>query len=192
MQFCKKSPQLTSYRKTVSFIKQVQTAGIDFLTIHGRQKSTRSSIPVNTSAIRYLRQFVTVPLLFNGDIASLSTAQHIYTLTGVDGVMSARDVLHNPSLFSGEDACTWEAVEVFLNNVVKAPLTFRLVVHHINVMVEGGKSGSPGLLQAGDERVPRKVVPLLSKEERGRLMACRDILELIELLDEVRGVRRLG
>lgn len=169
----------------------VQDAGVDYITIHGRLKSTRSTIPVNVDAVTYLRQFVTVPLLFNGDIESLAKAQHIYSTTGVDGVMSARDILHNPTLFSGVDSCTWEAVEIFMNYCVKAPLPFKLVIHHLNVMTEGGKSGSPGLLQ-GDHGLRAKVTPLLSKAERYRLVeGCRDLLDVIDLLDEIRGVRRL-
>lgn len=179
-----------SYRQTRRFIEMVQAAGVDFITIHGRLKSTRSTIPVNVEAVAYLRQYVTVPLLFNGDIESLSKAKEVYQKTGLDGVMSARDILHNPALFSGEETCTWEAVEVFLNFCVKAPLPFKLVVHHLNVMTEGGKSGSPGLLQ-GDYGVRAKVVPLLTKAERLRLIDCRDLLDVIDLLDEIRGVRRM-
>ena len=176
--------------QTRRFVKAVQDAGVDYITIHGRLKSTRSTIPVNIDAVAYLRQYVKVPLLFNGDVESLSKAQDAYKKTGVDGVMSARDILHNPALFIGAESCTWEAVERFINFVVKAPLPLKLVVHHVNVMTEGGKSGSPGLLQ-GDHGLRAKVTPLLTKAERLRLINCMDMLDVIDLLDEVREVRRL-
>ena len=176
--------------QTRRFVEAVQEAGVDYITIHGRLKSTRSTIPVNVDAVTYLRQFVTVPLLFNGDIESLSKAHSIFSLTGVDGVMTARDILHNASLFAGAESCTWEAVERFMNFVIKAPLPLKLVVHHLNVMTEGGKSGSPGLLQ-GDHGLRSKVTPLLSKAERGRLIGCVDMLDVIDLLDEIRELRRL-
>lgn len=179
-------------RQTKRFIEMVQDAGVDYITIHGRLKSTRSTIPVNIDAVAYLRQFVTVPLLFNGDIESLPKAHEVVKMTGVDGVMSARDILHNPALFAGINSCTWEAVEVFMNNCIMAPLPFKLVIHHLNVMTEGGKSGSPGLLQ-GDHGLRAKVTPLLTKQERYRLVeGCRDLLDVIDLLDEIRGVRRLS
>jgi tRNA-dihydrouridine synthase 4 len=44
--------------------------------------------------------------------------------------MSARALLANPALFAGYEACPWEAVELFMNKVVKAPLPFKLVQHH--------------------------------------------------------------
>lgn len=89
--------------------------------------------------------------------------------------MSARDVLANPALFAGHDVCPWEAVEVFLNYVVRAPLPFKLVVHHVNTMCAGQLGGKA----------------LLSKEERAALVECRNMMELIDLLDGVKGVRRL-
>lgn len=46
------------------------------------------------------------------------------------GLMAARALLTNPALFAGYDACPWEAVEVFLNKVVRAPLPLKLVQHH--------------------------------------------------------------
>ncbi|TAQ88780.1 hypothetical protein B7494_g2872 [Chlorociboria aeruginascens] len=78
-------------RETVDFIKTVESAGIDFLTIHGRLKSTPSSTPVDLSAIKLLASHCTVPVLSNGDIFTLCDTFSHASLTGVDGVMSARD-----------------------------------------------------------------------------------------------------
>jgi tRNA-dihydrouridine synthase 4 len=88
--------------------------------------------------------------------------------------MSARDILANPALFAGYDACPWEAVEEFVNFVVRAPIPFKLVVHHLSQMCGSGGAGKT----------------LLSKEERGELMECRDLIEVIDFLDRVKGVRR--
>lgn len=46
------------------------------------------------------------------------------------GIMSARALLANPALFAGYEACPQEAVELFLNKVVRAPLPLKLVQHH--------------------------------------------------------------
>jgi tRNA-dihydrouridine synthase 4 len=151
----------------------VQDAGVDFITIHGRTKNQRSSEAVNIEAITALRPHVSVPLLFNGDISTLSVAESITRISGVDGVMSARDILANPALFAGHDNCPWEAVEEFMNAVVRAPIPFKLVVHHVNTMCEGN----------GGEA-------LLGKQERKELMDCRDMMELIDFLDRVKGIRR--
>jgi tRNA-dihydrouridine synthase 4 len=162
--------------QTIDFIKTVQDAGVDFLTIHGRTKSQRSSEPVNTTALSLLRPHVTVPLIANGDVSTLAIASSIAAETGVDGVMSARDILANPALFAGHDTCPWEAVEHFMNRVVKAPIPFKLVVHHLSQMTGSAGGGKPALL---------------GKEERGELMECRDMIEVIDFLDRVKGITRL-
>ena len=168
-------------RDTVDFINTVQAAGVDFLTIHGRLRSTPSSHPVNLEAIKILTSHTTVPTLSNGDAFTLADAKLHSEATGVDGVMSARGILQNPALFAGFDSCPWEAVETFLNKVTRAPIPFKLVVHHLSEMVgsdrAGGQSGGgPG--------------PLLSKEQRMEMMACQSMLELMEFLDNVRDIRR--
>ena len=162
--------------QTIDFIKTVQDAGVDFLTIHGRTKSQRSSEPVNTTALTLLRPHVTVPLIANGDVSTLAIASSIAAETGVDGVMSARDILANPALFAGHDTCPWEAVEHFMNRVVRAPIPFKLVVHHLSQMTGSAGGGKPALL---------------GKEERGELMECRDMIEVIDFLDRVKGITRL-
>jgi len=111
----------------------------------------------------------------NGDIFTLEDAERMSRETGADGVMAARGLLRNPALFKGFERCPWEAVEVFLNKVVKAPIPFKLVVHHLGEMCNG---------QGGE-------VGLLGKEERAGLMACGSMVELIDFFDEVREVRRL-
>ena len=92
---------------------------------------------------------------------------HIPKLTGL---MSARAILANPALYAGHNTCPWEAVEVFMNNVVKAPLPLKLVQHHLTEMT------SPGL--GPDKR------SLLTKKERMEIVACRSMLDLIDLVDD--------
>ncbi|KFY37620.1 hypothetical protein V494_04689 [Pseudogymnoascus sp. VKM F-4513 (FW-928)] len=163
-------------RQTMDFIKTVQDAGVDFLTIHGRTKAQRSSEPVNTAALSTLRSHVTVPLIANGDVSTLAIANSIAAETGVDGVMSARDLLANPALFAGYDVCPWVAVEQFVNRVVRAPIPFKLVVHHLSQMTGSAGGGKPALL---------------GKEERAELMECRDMIDVIDFLDRVKGITRL-
>jgi tRNA-dihydrouridine synthase 4 len=168
-------------RDTIDFINTVQAAGVDFLTIHGRMRSTPSSQPVNLEAIKLLTSHATVPTLSNGDIFTLSDATKHSSLTGVDGVMSARGILQNPALFAGFEACPWKAVETFMNKVVKAPIPFKLVVHHLSEMVGSDRAGG---------QVGGGTGPLLSKEERMEMMGCQNMLDLLDLLDGIREVGR--
>ncbi|TGO39106.1 hypothetical protein BHYA_0060g00170 [Botrytis hyacinthi] len=166
-------------RETIDFIRTVQDAGVDFITIHGRMRSTPSSHPVNLEAIKLLTTHTTVPTLSNGDIFTLSDAFHHTSHAGVDGVMSARGLLENPALFAGYASTPWECVDVFMNQVLKQPIPFKLVVHHLSEMCGTDRSQNGG--NNG----------LLGKEERMRLMECRDMVDVIDLMDEVRGLRRL-
>jgi tRNA-dihydrouridine synthase 4 len=147
-------------RETVDFVKTVQEAGVDFITIHGRTRSTASSVPVNLDAIKLLREHCQVPTLANGDVFSLADAFRITKETGVDGVMSARGLLENPGLFKpstpGKLGCEWETVETFMRYVMRAPLPFKLVLHHLSEMVGSDHT------QAGST--------LFTKEERMKLM----------------------
>ncbi len=165
-------------RQTIDFVNTVQAAGVDFITIHGRTRSTPSSIPVDLSSIKLVADHISVPKLCNGDIFTLADAAEFVEKTRVDGVMAARGLLQNPALFSGYESCPWEAVEVFMNKVVRAPIPYKLVVHHLSEMCGSDRS------QCGEK--------LLSKEERKLMMECGSMIELMEFLDEVKGIRRLG
>lgn len=113
----------------------------------------------------------------------MGAAHEMASATGVDGVMSARSLICNPALFKGHDSCPWEAVERFLNYVMRAPIPFKLVLHHLTEMCGSGGHGAEG-----GEGVSGA---LLNKKERAELMACTNMLELIDWLDGVRELRRL-
>lgn len=168
-------------RDTIDFINTVQAAGVDFITIHGRMRSTPSSNPVNLEAIKLLTSHTTVPTISNGDVFTLADATAITSYTGVDGVMSARGILQNPALFAGFDACPWEAVETFMNEVVTAPIPFKLVVHHLSEMVGSDRPGG---------QVGGGTGPLLTKEQRLEMMSCQSMLALLDFLDGLKDVRR--
>jgi tRNA-dihydrouridine synthase 4 len=172
-------------RETVDFVKSVQEAGADFITIHGRTRSTRSSTPVDLDAIKLVAEHCQVPTLANGDIRTLANAKQITEYCGVNGVMSARDILSNPALYAGHNTCPWEAIERFMGYVIRAPIPFKLVVHHLGEM-----AGSVGFEDDGRVMEAPRAKALLDKEERRRLVECRNLLEVIDFLEEVRGLRR--
>lgn len=173
-------------RHTIDFVKTVQEAGVDFITIHGRMRSTRSSDPVNLEAIKLVGEHVRCPKLSNGDVWTRADARRHVEETGVDGVMAARGILENPAMFDGEGrgdrGCPWEAVEVFMGRVVRAPVPWKLVVHHLSEMV--GSDRVTGTVGGGRGT-------LVTKEERMGLMGCESMLEVVDWLDGVKEVRRL-
>ncbi|EGW31927.1 dihydrouridine synthase [Spathaspora passalidarum NRRL Y-27907] len=124
--------------ETISFVDKVVDAGVDFITVHGRTKNTRSSVPVNLDAIKAIRNHVpaNIPVIANGDGFSLADCHRIAKYTGVDGVMSARGVLKNPALFAGYEKAPWGAIEMFMHLCTAYGLPFRVAQHHFSEMLE--------------------------------------------------------
>ena len=168
-----------------------QDRHIDWLTIHPRTRSTPSSAPINLEALEILTSTFgdRVPILLSGDVFALNalpfTSPFLTTTTTTSsnpaptplpklaGLMSARAILANPALYAGHDACPWEAVTTFLNKVARAPLPHKLVLHHLSEMC------SPGM-------GPNKSA-LLTKQERAAMMACNNMVDLVDFFDEKRG-----
>ena len=185
-------------RKTMDFIDTVlghdQDRHIDFLTIHPRTRNTPSSIPINPEALEILTSKYgdRVPILLSGDVFAMdalpfaspllpnteSTDGGKPILPKLAGLMSARAILANPALYAGYGACPWEAVETFMINAARAPLPFKLTLHHVTQMCAPGMG-------------PNKS-SLLAKKERAALMECANMCDLIDFLDEKRGLRREG
>lgn len=123
-------------KETLKFVKMVEESGVDFITVHGRTKNTRSSVPVNLDAIKAVKEAVLVPVVANGDCFSLQDAYDIAEYTGVDGVMAVRGILANPALFAGYKSAPWSAVERFWDLATSYGLPFRIIQHHLSQMLE--------------------------------------------------------
>ncbi|KAI1460481.1 FMN-linked oxidoreductase [Annulohypoxylon moriforme] len=192
-------------RRTMDFITTVlgdeHNRNIDWLTIHPRTRNTPSSTPINLEALEILTSMfgTKLPILVSGDVFTLSTLpytshllepQPTFTTTGGDtdapssiphlpnlaGLMSARALLTNPALFSGYDRCPWEAVDVFMSNVARAPLPLKLGVHHLTEMCGPGFG-------------PDRNAALLTKKERIRLTELGNWVDVIDYMDEIRSQR---
>ncbi|KKA30802.1 hypothetical protein TD95_003662 [Thielaviopsis punctulata] len=188
-------------RKTMDFIDTVLGSDPrftpDWITIHPRTRYTPSSTPIFTDSLNTLLEKYAsrVPILLSGDVfttSSLPLTRNVFSraatdsspedpfvprpsTTGLRGFMSARGLLANPALFAGYEACPWEAVEVFLNNVVKAPLPLALTLHHLSEMC------GPGM---GPDKST-----LLTKAEKSRMMTMTNFLDVIDFLDGIMEAR---
>ncbi|KAG5922242.1 hypothetical protein E4U42_005534 [Claviceps africana] len=177
-------------RKTIDFLDTVvghaQARHVDWITIHPRTRHTSSTTPISTDALELLTQKYAraLPVLLSGDVfdlsappfrphesASASPARPSTTALPLAGFMSARGLLANPALHAGSPACPWDALETFLCRLVRAPLPFKLALHHVQQMT------GPGM-------APDKTA-LLSKRERAELNAAGDMLDLMDFLDRV-------
>lgn len=126
--------------QTVALCHKLCDAGVDWITIHGRTRTTRSSVPVNLDAIKYITEKIKhrdVPVIANGDCFSVEDFQRILEYTGVDGVMAVRGLLENPALFDGHKTCPWGALELFWHYAMEfGGLPHQLLLHHLHCMLE--------------------------------------------------------
>lgn len=158
-------------RETVQWVKTVESARPDYITVHGRRRTQRSSEPVNVEAVKLIKSIATAPVVLNGDIFSMGDVNRLVEATGVDGVMAARGLTTNPALFAGYNKTPWGAVERFLDYNMRSPLPYRFALHHVSEMMES--------------MVPRK-------ERTQMIDNCKSIIELIDWLDERFVLRRRG
>lgn len=86
-------------RQILEFVKVVEDAGADLISIHGRTKAQGYSGTANWDRIGEARKNTTLPVLVNGDIIDLATAKEALSRSGADGVLVARGGLGNPWIF---------------------------------------------------------------------------------------------
>ncbi|KAB7494216.1 tRNA-dihydrouridine(20a/20b) synthase [NAD(P)+]-like [Armadillidium nasatum] len=122
-------------KRTVDFARQMESAGLTFLSVHGRTKEQRSE-PVNYEAISLIKSSINIPVIANGDIKTLNEAEHIKKLTNVDGVMCARGLLANPSLFSGTEFTTLDCVKDWIKIAIETGTPFTCFHNHLIYMIE--------------------------------------------------------
>lgn len=90
--------------------QKAQQAGASWISVHGRTAQQRCQ-PVNYEAIAQVKASVSVPVVANGDIKSLTDALTVKERTNVDGVMAARGILANPAMFAGFEQTPLECVQ---------------------------------------------------------------------------------
>ncbi|XP_050444266.1 tRNA-dihydrouridine(20a/20b) synthase [NAD(P)+]-like [Adelges cooleyi] len=112
---------LNDNRKSVDLCRQIEAAGVSFITVHGRTPQQKND-PVNLDCIKLINESTDVPVIFNGDVKNMSSAVAMHEYTGCKGIMSARGILHNPGLFAGYEITPVSAIQNWLN------------IHHTNFL----------------------------------------------------------
>ncbi|GIY34522.1 hypothetical protein CDAR_554321 [Caerostris darwini] len=122
-------------KQSVEFCRRAQQAGASWITVHGRTKSQRYE-SVNLDAIKLIKENLDIPVVGNGDIFQLEDALKFQSHTGVDGVMSARGLLENPSLFTGTETTPSACIEEWISLSLSYGCTFTNIHHHLMYMLE--------------------------------------------------------
>ena len=88
----------------VEFAVAMEEAGADAVTVHGRTRNQMYSGKSDMNIIKEVKKAVSIPVIGNGDIASLDDALRMYDYTGCDLVMIGRATYGNPWIFKEIDA----------------------------------------------------------------------------------------
>ena len=166
----------------VEYGQQMQEAGANFITIHGRTRSQMYSGKADWAKIKVLKDNVDIPVFANGDVVSIETAEECMNISGADGVAIGRGALGDLSLIA--------RVEHYFKTGEKLPpptIEERIeqARAHLNYEIEM-RGENVGI------KFMRKFYPYyISKihqatKLRAKLMVSEDIKEIYNILDTIK------
>lgn len=116
----------------VEVAKIVEKNGAQAVTVHGRTKEQFYAPPVNYDIIREVKRALSIPVIGNGDVCDVKSAQYVYEYTGCDYLMVGRGALGNPWVFR-------EINEYFDKGIIIPPPTLEekcdVLLRHISAVV---------------------------------------------------------
>lgn len=86
------------------FAAAMEKAGASAIAVHGRTRDQMYSGRSDIEIIKAVKEAVSVPVIGNGDVASLADCLHMYEYTGCDLVMIGRASYGNPWIFKEIDS----------------------------------------------------------------------------------------
>lgn len=77
----------------------VEQGGADLLSVHGRFASKIHGGPVNYELMREMNDAISIPMIGNGGLEGIESAEEMLQKTGVAGLMIGRAAMGNPWIF---------------------------------------------------------------------------------------------
>lgn len=91
-------------RNATRIARIAEACGIALITVHGRTRAQKFAGRADWRFIREVKQAVSVPVIANGDIASLDDARQCLLDSGADGLMIGRAAMGRPWLVGALNA----------------------------------------------------------------------------------------
>ena len=84
----------------VEVAKRAESAGVDFITVHGRTREQFYSGAADWEEIAKVKAAVKIPVIANGDVKDFDSLDKIFSVTKADGVMIGRAAQGNPFIIN--------------------------------------------------------------------------------------------
>lgn len=102
--------------------------GVSAITVHGRTREEFYSGKADWDIIKEVKEAVSIPVIGNGDITSIESANEIFQKTNCDAIMIGRASLGNPWIF--KEIITGEKIEKSCEDVKN------MIIKHLNMLVK--------------------------------------------------------
>lgn len=159
----------------LDFVRVLEDAGADLITVHGRTKAQGYSGAANWERVGEAKKNVSIPVLVNGDIISPETAKKALDVSGADGLLIGRGVLGHPWIFA-------EILADLNGSSYQSPtLEDRIRVVRMHAELQVRRYGERGLVKL------RKHLPFYFKGMSG-WKEIRENLVRVSTLEELEGI----
>ena len=123
----------------VEVAKICEKYGVAMITIHGRTREEYYSGKSDLDIIKAVKQSVSIPVIGNGDIIDIESAEKMFEYTGCDGIMIARGAQGNPWIFKS----ILEGKEYIPDNKER----LKILLEHIDYALENEESKKQAVLK---------------------------------------------
>jgi len=168
---------LKSTEETIDFVKALQRAGANAITIHAREVGDESTTRAKWDRLEPIVSAISVPAIVNGDMYSRKDIEEFKEMAGADSVMLARPALYNTSIFQKQsDALPkHEVIQEYLRESLRWQTNYANVKYVVCEMMN-------------NRRAPHEFLHRLPQKYPGRqtiqtVCACGKIEDLCKLWD---------